>query len=168
MNVQPASTLKNLSFLILDDNQAMLEILRAILKSYGVDKILLARDVVVAFDMIRHEDVDIAIVDYNLAYLSGLDFARLIRTGEDSPNPFLPIIMLSAYADMPRIGAARDNGVTEFCVKPVSALELARKINHVVLKPRDFVRTGGFFGPDRRRRSGDFQGSERRGRDRDD
>ena len=163
--MQSTGALRNLSFLILDDNQPMLEILRAILKSYGVSKIVAARDVVVAFDLIRHEEIDIAIVDYNLAYLSGLDFARLIRTAEDSPNPFLPIIMLSAYADMPRISAARDTGVTEFCVKPVSAQQLARKINHVVLKPRDFVRTNGFFGPDRRRRSEGFHGSERRRRD---
>ena len=30
---------------------------------------------------------------------SGLDFIIKVRTAEDSPNPFVPIIMLTGHAD---------------------------------------------------------------------
>lgn len=153
---------KNVSFIMIDDNVSMLKIVREILRSYGADQIHAARDVVSAFETVREQPVDIAIIDYNMPFLGGLEFARLIRNGADTPNPFLPIIMLSAHSDWARIQEARDAGVTEFCAKPVSALELARKIDNIVLKPRPFVRAPGFFGPDRRRRAMAYTGRERR------
>ncbi len=53
---------------------------------------------------------------------------------------------------------ARDAGVTEFLVKPFTAHDLARRIAHVINKPRDFIETQDFFGPDRRRRQADESG----------
>ncbi|MEM7680293.1 MAG: response regulator, partial [Pseudomonadota bacterium] len=43
-------------------------------------------------------------------------------------------------------------GTTEFLVKPFSANDLARRIAYVINKPRDFIETSDYFGPDRRRR----------------
>ena len=109
--------------------------------------------------------VDVAFVDYNLGFMDGLDFVRMIRTAPDTPNPYLPIVMLTAYSETHRVMQARDAGVTEFCVKPVTAIEVYRKMVEVIDHPRPFVRTGNFFGPDRRRRSEDeepYKGPERR------
>jgi hypothetical protein len=59
--------------------------------------------------------------------------------------------------------AARDAGVTEFLVKPLSAKALYERILSVVLHPRPFVRTKNYFGPDRRRNSNPgYAGPERR------
>ena len=88
--------------------------------------------------------------------------SRKVRTDLDSPNTFVPIIMLTAYAEKSRVEMARDSGVTEFCVKPVTATELYRKVCAVINTPRSFVRTKMYFGPDRRRRNTDFDGRERR------
>jgi predicted metal-binding transcription factor (methanogenesis marker protein 9) len=68
----------------------------------------------------------------------------------------------TAYAEKSRVEAARDAGVTEFCAKPVTAVELYRKVCSVINSPRSFVRTKMYFGPDRRRRSKAFSGEERR------
>ena len=54
--------------------------------------------------------------------LDGLDFARLIRTASDSPQPFVPIIMITGYTEEARVRAARDVGVTEVLCKPVTAI----------------------------------------------
>ena len=95
--------------------------------------------------------------------LDGTDFVRLVRTGDDSPNPFVPIIMLTAYSERSKVIAARDAGVTEFCCKPVTAKELFRKVRSIVNTPRPFVRTSNYFGPDRRRiKSENYRGPERR------
>jgi DNA-binding response OmpR family regulator len=115
-----------------------------------------------AFALIGDTNVDLAIVDYNLPFLDGLAFVRLIRTAPDSPNPFLPIIMLTAHSDLRRVSEARDAGVSEFCAKPVSPVELARKIDHAIMRPRPFVRAPGYFGPDRRRRNMPYEGRDRR------
>jgi hypothetical protein len=58
---------------------------------------------------------------------------------------------------------ARDAGITEFLAKPISAKSLYDRILNVVLKPRPFVKTKTYFGPDRRRNvNPNYGGLERR------
>jgi DNA-binding response OmpR family regulator len=47
---------------------------------------------------------------------------------------------------------ARDAGVTEFVAKPLTAKAVLERIQAVIYRPRPFVRTPNYFGPDRRRR----------------
>ena len=76
----------------------------------------------------------------------------MVRTSSDSPNPFMPIVMITGHSERSRVNAARDAGVNEFLVKPVTAKSLMDRINTVVNHPRSFVKGGTYFGPDRRRR----------------
>ena len=64
----------------------------------------------------------------------------------------MPIIMITAHSERPRIIAARDAGINEFVMKPVSAKTLFSRLNAVIEHPRRFVRIEEYFGPDRRRR----------------
>ncbi|BDW99916.1 response regulator [Maricaulis maris] len=151
--------------LIVDDNGYMLTILRTILHGFGIKQIFESKDPADAFDMVRSDAVDIIITDYQMEILDGLDFVRLVRTADDSPNPLVPIIMLSAYSERSRVMAARDAGITEFCAKPVTAKEMFSKIASVINEPRPFIRNKSYFGPDRRRASQEgatYEGPERR------
>lgn len=152
--------------LIVDDNKHMITIVKTLLRGFGIGRFLEASDAAEAFDLVRTEHIDFIVVDYLMDILDGTDFIRLVRTGEDSPNPFVPIIMLTAYSERSKVVAARDAGVTEFCCKPVTANELYRKVQSIVNNPRPFIRTSTFFGPDRRRMKSDhYRGPERRGVD---
>ncbi len=151
--------------LIVDDNGYMLTILRTILHGFGIKQIFESKDPADAFDMVRSDAVDIIITDYQMEILDGLDFVRLVRTADDSPNPLVPNIMLSAYSEKSRVMSARDAGVTEFCCKPVTAKEMFSKIASVINEPRPFIRNKSYFGPDRRRAGADGaadKGPERR------
>jgi len=143
--------LENLSILIVDDNAHMIKIVKTILRGFGIKSFYDATDAAEAFDIVRNDIIDIIIVDYQMDLLDGTDFVRLVRTGEDVANPFVPVIMLSAHSERKRITAARDAGVSEFCCKPVTAMELYKKLSSIVNSPRQFVRTASYFGPDRRR-----------------
>jgi DNA-binding response OmpR family regulator len=94
----------------------------------------------------------VAFVDFQMAPVDGVEFTQLVRNASDSPNPFLPVIMLTGHADRARVEEARDAGVTEFIVKPVTARAVLDRLNNVINRPRSFVRTDDYFGPDRRRR----------------
>ncbi len=60
---------------------------------------------------------------------------------------------------------ARDAGVTEFLVKPISAKGLYQRIVSVVMAPRPFIKTATYFGPCRRRTPNpNYGGIERRGK----
>lgn len=157
------SNMNRLTVLIVDDNKHMITIVKTLLRGFGISHFIEANDAAEAFDMVRSEHIDFIIVDYLMEILDGTDFVRLVRTGDDSPNPFVPIIMLTAYSERSKVIAARDAGVTEFCCKPVTAKELFRKVRSIVNTPRPFVRTASYFGPDRRRiKSENYRGPERR------
>ena len=145
------SPLSKVSFLVVEDNANMAQIVRTILKNFGAVHIYEARDVAQAFHLVREFAIDIVFLDYNLGFMDGIEFTRMIRTSPDSPNPYVPIIMLTGHTGQQRVNAARDAGVTEFCSKPVTAAQLHRKIVAVIDHPRDFVRSEAYFGPNRRR-----------------
>ena len=158
-----SSPLSKLTFLVLDDNPNMTQIMRVVLKGFGVDRICEAGSVADAFEIARRQDLDMAFVDYNLGGMDGLAFLKLMRTAADSPNPHLPMVMLSAYSEQHRVESARDAGAHDFLVKPVTPIEVYRKVLDAIERPRPFIRSETFFGPDRRRREDAFYaGPERR------
>ena len=154
--------LSRLNFLIVDDNRHMRALVKTILHSLGSRLVAEAGDGADAFKELRLFPADIIICDWNMSPLDGLDFVRLVRTAKDSPNPLVPIVMLTGHTEMARVIEARDAGVHEFLAKPISAKGLYFKIRSIVDSQRPFLRTSSFFGPDRRRNKTVFKGKERR------
>ena len=124
---------------------------------------LLARIRAEALTALREWPADVAMVDFRMEPVNGVEFTKLVRTAKDSANIYLPIIMLTGYADRARVLEARDSGVTELIVKPVTAQAVIARLNAVIFHPRPFVRTDAYFGPCRRRKSNAaYTGPERR------
>jgi CheY-like chemotaxis protein len=155
--------LDKLRVLVADDNTNMRAIVVAVLKGIGVKDIKEANDGGAALAALNDFNADLAIVDFRMAPIDGVEFTRLVRNAADSRNRYLPIIMLTGYADRARVVEARDAGVTEIVVKPMTSKALISRLQAVIFQPRDFVRTATYFGPDRRRQqSPDYTGPERR------
>jgi len=162
-----SAALEQLRFLLVDDNHHMRAIVATILKGVGVRHVHEAMDGAEALQVVRDREVDIAIVDFKMAPLDGVQFTQLVRKSPDSADPFLPIIMLTGFAERHRVFEARDAGVTEIVVKPVTARSLLDRINTVIFKPRPFIRAGDYFGPCRRRRDDPtYKGPHRRAAER--
>jgi CheY-like chemotaxis protein len=147
-----SAELEQLRFLLVDDNHHMRMIVSTILKGVGVRHLHEAMDGAEALQILRDRQIDIAIVDFKMSPLDGVQFTELVRKSPDSADPFLPIIMLTGFAERNRVFEARDAGVTEIVVKPVTARSLLDRINTVIFKPRPFIRSEDYFGPCRRRR----------------
>jgi CheY-like chemotaxis protein len=167
-------SLDNLNFLIVDDNKHMRALVRSILMTLGAQQhstnsgigtqnIQEAIDGADALKELSMFSADIVICDWNMSPLDGIDFTRMIRTGKDSPNPYLAIIMLTGHTEMGRVIEARDAGVNEFLAKPISAKKIFSRVRSIVERPRKFIRTETYFGPDRRRKvDPNYVGKERR------
>ena len=157
------SGFENLRVLLADDNAHMRAIVGAVLKSIGIKHIRDCKNGAEALAALREWPADVAMVDFRMEPVNGVEFTKLVRNAKDSANIYLPIIMLTGYADRTRVIEARDAGVTELIVKPVTAEALISRINSVILHPRPFARTDTYFGPSRRRkREGGYQGPDRR------
>jgi two-component system chemotaxis response regulator CheY len=154
-----------LRFLVVDDNVHMRRMLRALLLGFGSREVHEASDGAAGLDAFNQFTPDIVILDWAMPLLDGLEFARMIRQPDSNASPFTPIIMLTGHSERRRVTAARDAGVTEFMVKPISAKGLHQRIVNVVANPRRYIRTKTYFGPDRRRNTApNYTGPERRKR----
>jgi CheY-like chemotaxis protein len=152
--------------LLVDDNQHMRILLGEILRAIGVTRLFEASDGAQALQFLRHEQIDIVMTDLAMQPLDGIDFVRLIRNSKDSPQPMIPVIMITGHSTVRRIGEARDAGVNEFLAKPVTARGVIQRISQIIEHPRQFVRTADYFGPDRRRRTDPhYTGPRRRAAD---
>jgi two-component system chemotaxis response regulator CheY len=154
--------LERLNFLIVDDNKHMRALIKTLLHALGAKNCHEAMDGADAFKELRHFPADIIICDWNMSPLDGIDFVRLVRTGKDSPNPYVPIIMLTGHTELAKVVEARDSGVHEFLAKPISAKSVYSRVKSILENPRPFVQTATYFGPDRRRQQIEWKGKERR------
>ncbi len=155
--------LERLNFLVVDDNRHMRSLVRSVLRALGARHIKEATDGADAYARLGAYAADVIICSWQMSPMDGLEFVRLLRTGTDGPNPFIPVILITAHRDAKRVMEARDAGVTEFLAKPFSAQQLCSRIRAVIEHPRPFVRAQSYVGPDRRRRQDpDFKGPERR------
>ena len=156
----------SLKILLIEDNQHMRSIVGAILKGSGIRNVREARDGAEGLDMLRQFPADIALVDFNMEPIDGVEFTRLLRNASDSSNPYLPVVMITGHSERSRVIQARDAGVNEFVVKPLTARALLGRLDSVIMRPRPFIRCKSYFGPDRRRSSdSNYAGPFRRNTD---
>ena len=154
---------ENIKALIVEDNAHMRSLLRALLNTAGIKEVAEAAHGGTALTVLRERKSDLILTDLSMQPMDGLEFTRQVRNSDASPNPFVPIIMITGYTEKYRVEAARDAGVTEFLAKPITAANLYSRIAEIVERPRAFVRCDSYFGPDRRRKpTDDYAGPWRR------
>jgi len=152
--------------LVVDDNHYMRVIVSTMLRSMGIVHIREASDGAEALEIVRDWRPDVIILDLVMETIDGIEFTRLLRTGVDSPHPYVPIIMMTGHTDRSHVIAARDAGVNEFVAKPLTARALIDRMKSVIENERAWVKSAGYTGPDRRRRKvGDYKGPFRRSSD---
>ena len=155
--------IENLKFLVIEDDANMRFLITTILSSLGVKDTATAESADKGYGQLYGFAADIVICDLRMEPLDGIEFTKMIRNHDTSPNRYVPIIMLTGHSELSAVEEARDAGVNEFMAKPVSATKLYAKIKSIIEHPRSFIRTGNYFGPDRRRRQDpDYKGPERR------
>jgi len=156
-----------LRILVVDDSKFMTRVVSQVLKALGVGHIETAHSGNEAFQAAKDFSPDIVISDWDMEGGEGPELVSLLRNADDSPCPYVSIIMLTGFAERRRVMQARDFGITEFLTKPVSAKALLSRLINIVEKPRPFVRVHNqYFGPDRRRVANeDYKGPERRNDD---
>lgn len=155
-------SLDKLKFLIADDNAHMRKLLAVMLRAFGATDIMEASNGEEAWTMFRNSRTDIVIVDWQLGDISGIEVINRIRNAPDTPNAFVPIVMLTGHSHADHVRIARDSGANEFITKPVSVKGLQAKLTSLIENPRPFVKTPTYFGPCRRRHNLPYPGKERR------
>jgi CheY-like chemotaxis protein len=133
--------------LVVDDNAFMRKMVRSLLGNIGVKKVFEAADGIAALELIRTVTPDVVILDWEMPLLNGPELVRIVRSPGVFPMPDIPIIMLTAHGQRWRIVESVKLGVNEFLCKPVSAKALLDRLISILLKPRESVQIGEYYGP---------------------
>ena len=72
--------------------------------------------------------------------------------------------MLTGDARIEMVREARDAGANGFLAKPISVDVLRKRLTATLAENREFIRSNGYTGPDRRRRDVPLQGRQDRRR----
>ena len=160
------------SVLIVEDSAYMRRLLASVLRAVGVGTVLQAVNGGEAIELMKQmstepekvgvSSVDIVMSNWMMDPVDGLTLLRWLRRNKESPDRFMPFIMITGFVDRDKLEQARDHGVTEFLAKPYSVQSLVSRLLAVIDRPREFVLAPDYFGPNRRRRPLDYAGAERR------
>lgn len=155
--------LSKVNILVIDDDKAIANLIRNVLKNLGFGGLFVAHDADEGLKVIEKSPVDLIITDWEMEPVNGIELTKRVRS-MDSIKRFTPIIMLTGHGEKHEIETARDCGITEYLIKPFTAKSLCSRISTVVEMPRSFVVSKVYKGPSRRRRVEGFNGEERRKR----
>lgn len=167
-----AYDLQRVSVLVVDDNSYMRSLLLNSLKALGVGQVKTVGHGGDAIDLLKLMgtdpmraglmSLDVVYSNWQMSPVDGVMLLRWVRRHKESPDRFIPFVMVTGYADRDKVAEARDLGVTEFMAKPFSVDAVAQRLLQVIERPRPFIHTSTYFGPDRRRQQLGFQGEDRR------
>ncbi len=144
--------LKKMKVLIVDPNAYMRGVVADSLRRLMVTNINAAATAMEAFTVGRTFKPDIIFVDWDAGRMSGLEFNREVRRNTTGMSRETPIILLAGVIDHDQLMAARQSGINEFLLKPVSAQGVLSRIEEVILRPRKFIDSRNYIGPCRRRK----------------
>jgi len=112
--------------LVIDDSRAMRSILRSILASIDFE-VEEASDGRQAVDILTNDqDFNIALVDWNLPKLSGLEVVNEIR--KDRRLAGMPLLMVTTETEYERVTQALQAGADEYIMKPFDREMLLDKL----------------------------------------
>ena len=120
----------NMNILVVDDYKTMLRILTGLLEQLGFNNVVTAKNGQEALQKLHNEDVDFVISDWNMAPMTGLELFREIRGSDKLRN--LPFIMVSAESTMESILIAKQEGVSNYIVKPFNSETLQKEMASVL------------------------------------
>jgi len=140
-----------ISVLVAEHNDYTRQTLRNILKTFNIGTVIESNDLDDAWESYQRAKPDLLFIDWAPSF-DGMALLRKIRRNKQSVNPFIPVIVVTAMTEAESVLTARDLGMTEFLAKPFSPRIIYNRLRSIVESRRAFVRTGEFFGPDRRRR----------------
>lgn len=142
---------EKLDVLVVDDSDQMRNYLKSVLEIFGASRIRAAADGSEAMRMIREDPPGLLVTDLQMAPTDGIELVRWLRNAPDSPDRFIPVIMVTASTDTQVLAQARNAGLHDILSKPVTPQTLGDSIGSIVDDPLPFIRTRNYFGPDRRR-----------------
>jgi CheY-like chemotaxis protein len=131
--IQPADNerLEDLHILVVDDDNAFLDLVQAMLKAIGVGHITRASSGRDAFEKMLASPrvVDVILCDQNMEAGTGLELLWVVRTAQiKTVRPDACFVLLTASGDHETVGLAARLDVSGYLIKPVTPQKMRTAI----------------------------------------
>lgn len=123
--------LKNARILIVDDQEANIEVLASLLHLQGYENIKSTQDPRKVVGLYSSFDPDLILLDLSMPYLSGFEVMDQLKALVPS-NTFLPILVLTADVTFESKQKALSGGAIDFLTKPFDITEVGLRIKNLL------------------------------------
>ena len=138
--------LHRMKILIIDDERVSVVMLEELLHRNGYTRVLGLTDSSRAIEICNDFEPDLILLDLIMPGTDGFEVLETLRLS-DTPESFLPIVVLTADVSEKSKERALAAGATDFLVKPVSPMEALLRIRnlletrrlHVILENQRFA-----------------------------
>jgi len=120
-----------LSVLVVDDDPVILRLLEVNFQLEGID-VTTACDGDEGVERARQSSPDVVISDIMMPKVNGLELLAMLR--EDPLTAALPVILLSAKAQVADVQRGLELGAADYITKPFDPLELIQRVYKVLAK----------------------------------
>ena len=114
--------------LIVDDDKFSRTFVKTALYQIGIKNTKEASTTQEAAEILRSYKIHVVLLDQQMPEQSGLELARNIKEGTIGDDKNLPIIMVTIDTKEKTVMDAKNNGIHEYLVKPISPLALKKRI----------------------------------------
>jgi DNA-binding response OmpR family regulator len=149
--MQSAIRFDRAEVLILDPHPGNGEALRSHIRLLGMHRIKLVANIAEAAAAARASSWDLFFADITDKTSETCALVRSMREGRMSANPFLHVILLTWKLGNEVVRESVTCGADEFVTRPFSVSFLDARLKVMMSERADFVVTGEYIGPDRRR-----------------
>lgn len=156
------SALASLKVCIVDSDGDMRQMIRDALTGLRVTQIRECADSKMAQQLLSEFEPDLCLFDWSTGPVDAISFIKWIRANGEGRKSEMQLILMMERASTRNVIDARNAGVDEFLVKPISLRALHSRLLTILENPRVFVRSATYAGPDRRQHDRPFAGPDRR------
>ena len=113
--------------LVVDDSRAIRKIIGEILREVGIEEIVEAANGREGLEQLeRCSDIDLALVDWNMPEMNGLEFVQAVRA--QPAFAALRILMVTTENESAQVTRALNAGANEYLMKPFTKDILVAKL----------------------------------------
>jgi two-component system chemotaxis response regulator CheY len=120
----------SIKILIVDDFATMRKIIKKLLGKIGYQDVHEAENGQVALEMLKSDNFNFILADWNMPEMNGLDLLKTIRKDEKYKD--IPFVLVTSEASKNNIIAAIQAGANDYIVKPFNADALQETIKKIL------------------------------------
>jgi two-component system chemotaxis response regulator CheY len=120
--------------LVIDDSRAMRSMIGKIMRQLGFDVVEAADGKEALVRLQEGVRPGIALVDWNMPEMNGLDFVKVVRLDESLAD--LPLMMVTSENEMSDVVIALSAGANEYLMKPFTKEMLIEKLDILGIEHR--------------------------------